>query len=132
MIKDPFVSTEILIEHGYDWVGQVKRIWRKGDIVACYANQKVGIMRKSLDQILRSNLNIPVYILADAQPIQDSRSTWLSRFFFWLGSFVTVGGFFWAEARLIQLPQDWAHTALIYVCVLIEVGVLSFWNSLFT
>jgi len=131
MIKDPFVATDILIEHGHDWVGQVKKIWRKGDIVACYANQKVGIMRKTLDGILRSSLNIPVYILADVQPIQDSKSTWLSRFFFWLGALTIIGGFFWAEAKLIQLPQDWAHSTLIYVGILIEIALVSFWNSLF-
>ncbi|MBI3165837.1 MAG: hypothetical protein HYZ24_14230 [Chloroflexi bacterium] len=132
MIKDPHVSTGILIEHGNDWVGQVKKLWRKGDIVACYANQKVGIMRKALDEILRSSLNMPVYILANARPVKNSRSTRLSRFFFWVGALGILSGFFWAEANLVQLPQDWAHTALIYVCVLIEIGALAFWNSLFT
>jgi len=131
IIKDPKVSTEILIEHGTDWVRQVRKLWREGDIVACYANQKVGIMRKALDQILRSSLKMPVYILADARSIKNSKSTFLSQFFFWLGSLAIVGGFFWAEVKLVQLPQDWAHTALIYFCVLVEFALISLWNSLF-
>jgi len=131
IIKDPNVSTDILIEHGTDWVRQVKKLWRKGDIVACYANQKVGIMRRTLDQILHSSLNMPVYILADVHPIKKSKSILLSQFFFWLGSLAIVGGFFWVEAKLVQLPQDWAHSALIYVCVLVEFAVISFWSSLF-
>jgi len=131
MIKDPNVETEIMLETGHDWIRQVRKIWRKGDIVACYANQKVGIMQKALDEILRSRLNMPVYILADVRPIKQSISTWLVQLYFWLGALAIVGGFFWAEANLIQLPQDWGHTALIYVCVLIEIGILAFWNSLF-
>ena len=131
MIKDPNVETEIMLETGHDWIRQVRKIWRKGDIVACYANQKVGIMRETLDQILRSSLNMPVYILADARLLKKSKSNWLTQFFFWFGALITIGGFFWAEVKLMQLPEDWAHTALIYVCVLIEIGVLAFWNSLF-
>jgi hypothetical protein len=131
MIKDPFVSTEFMIAPGSDWVRQVKKLWRKGDIVACYANQKVGIMRKALDQILRSSLNISVYILADPQPVKDSKSTFLTQFSFWLGALAIIGGFFWAEARLVQLPQDWAHSALIYVCIFAEFVLLLLWNSLF-
>jgi len=132
MIKDPYVSTEIIIEHGNDWVRQVKKLWRKGDIVACYANQKAGILRKALDQILRSSLNMPVYILADARAVKSTKSTLLAQSFFWLGSLAVVGGFFWAEARLVQLPQDWAHSALIYVCLFAEFVFILLWNSLFT
>jgi hypothetical protein len=131
MIKDPNVSTDILIEHGNDWVRQVKKLWREGDTVACYANQKVGLMRKALDQILCSSLNMPVYILADARLVKNSKSTFLSQFFFWLGSLAIIGGFFWAEAQLTQLPQDWAHSALLYVCVFVEFAFFYLWNSLF-
>ena len=132
MIKDPYVSTEIMIEHGSDWVRQVKKLWRKGDIVACYANQKAGVMRKTLDQILRSSLNMPVYILADTQSVKSSKPRLLSQVIFWSGALAIIGGFFWAEALLIKLPQDWAHSALIYVSVFVELALISLWNSLFT
>jgi hypothetical protein len=131
MIKDPNVSTDIMIKHGNDWVEQVKKLWRKGDIVACYAGQKVGLMRKALDQILRSRLNMPVYILADARSVKNSKSTFLSHFLFWLGSLAILSGFFWVEAKLVQLPQDWAHTTLIYVCIFLEFAIILLWNSLF-
>jgi hypothetical protein len=131
MIKDPFVSTEIMIVPGNDWVRQVKKLWRKGDMVACYANQKVGIMRKALDEILRSSLNMPVYILADTQLVKNSKPGFLPQILFWSGACAIVGGFFWAEAQLIKLPQDWAHSALLYMCVFVEFALISVWNSLF-
>jgi len=132
MIKDSYLSTEIMIEHGNDWVRQVRKLWRQGDIVACYANQKVGIMRKALDQILRSSLNMPVYILANPHAVKSSKPRFLSQVLFWLGALAIIGGFFWAEAGLVQLPQDWAHSALIYVCIFAEFAFLLLWNSLFT
>ncbi len=132
VIKDPNVSTDIMIEHGNDWVKQVKKIWQVGDIVACYAGQKVGIMRKSLDQVLKSNLEATIYILSNYQPARNPNSTFISRALFWLGSLAIIGGFLWAEVNIVQLPQDWAHTALIYACLVVEVALIWLWNLLFT
>jgi hypothetical protein len=131
MIKEPNVSTDILIEHGNDWVKQVRKIWQKGDIVACYAGQKVGLLRKPLDQVLKSSLEATIYILSDYRPIKNPKRTFLSQFFFWSGSLAIIGGFFWAEVKIVQMPQDWAHTALIYVCLLMEFALILLWNSLF-
>jgi len=131
IIKDPYVSTDILIEHGNNWVGQVRKIWQAGDIVACYAGQKVGLMRKPLDQVLRSSLEATIYILSDYQPSTNPNSTFISRASSWIGSLAIIGGFLWAEVKIVQLPQDWAHTALIYACVFVEIALIYLWNSLF-
>ena len=132
MIKDPNVATDILIEHGSDWVGLVSKVWAKGDMVACYAGQRVGLMRKSLDQILKSNLETTVYILSNYQQDKNLSSKFLSQLLFWLGSVVIIGSFLWGEVKIVQLPPDWTHTALIYVCIFVEVALIYLWNSLFT
>ena len=132
VIKDPNVSTDIMIEHGNDWVKQVRKIWLEGDIVACYGGQKVGLMRKSLDQVLKSNLEATIYILADSQPAEKQNSNFLSRAFFWLGSLAIIAGFFLAEVKIVQMPQDWAHTTLIYLCLVVEAAFIWLWNVLFT
>ncbi len=131
VIKDPNVSTDIMIEHGNDWVGQVRTVWRAGDILACYAGQKVGLMRKSLDQVLRSSLEAPIYILSDYHPARNPKRTFLSQLFFWLGSLGIIGGFLWAEVEIVQLPQDWTHTSLLYLGTFLEIGLLWVWNSIF-
>ncbi|MCE9646169.1 MAG: hypothetical protein K8S20_09240 [Chloroflexi bacterium] len=132
IIKDPNVSAEIMIEHGNDWIKYVQKTWRKGDIVACYAGQKVGFIRKSLDQVLRSSLETPIYILSDYRTVNNPKSTFISRAFFWLGSMAIIGGFLWAEMNIVQLPEEWTHTTLIYVCIFVEVALIWLWNSLFT
>jgi hypothetical protein len=132
IIKDPNVSTDIMIEHGNDWVGQVRNIWRAGDMVACFAGQKMGLMRKPLDQVLRSNFETPIYILADYQPAMNPNSTFISKASSWLGSLAIIGGFLLAEVKIVQLPHDWAHTALLYVGIFVEIAAIFLWNSLFT
>lgn len=132
IIKDSNVCTEIRIEHGNDWVGQVKNIYRSGDVIACYAGQRVGLMRRVLHEVLRSQLEAPIYILSSGQPIKDSKSKLLSQVSFWLGSLAIIGGFLWLEVRIVQLPQDWSHNLLLYLCVLVELVLLLLWNSIFT
>ncbi len=132
IIKDPNVSTDMMIEHGNDWVGQVSKVWQDGDVLACYAGQKVGLMRKPLDQVLASNLNAPIYFLSEYQPVQDPNSTFISRAIPWAGSFAILGGFLWAEVKIVQLPQDWAHTALLYFAIVVEFALVWAWNSIFS
>ena len=132
VIKDPNVSTDILIEHGNDWVGQVKKVWRTGDVVACYEGQKSGLLQKSLDQVLKSNLEAPIYLLSGYQPATNPNPSFWSQVAAWSGSLAIIGGFLWAEVKIGQLSQDWAHTALIYICIFVELALILLWNSLFS
>jgi hypothetical protein len=132
MISDSNICTDIRIEHGNDWVGQVKNIYRHGDLIACYAGQRVGLMQKLLHEVLRSQLEAPIYILSVDQPIKNSKPKLLSQISFWLGALAIIGGFLWLEVKIVQLPQDWALNLLIYLCVFVEVGLLLLWNSIFT
>lgn len=131
IIKDPGISAEIMIEHGNDWVRQVRKILRTGDVVACYSGQKVGLMRKPLEQILSSSLEAQVYILSDCQPARKPDLTFISQVSSWLGSVAVIGSFLWAEVRVIQMPRDWAHTALLYFFIVMEVVIVWVWNSIF-
>lgn len=131
-IKDTNISAEFMMECGDHWLGKVKDLYRPGDVVACYAAQRVGLRRRPLHDVLRSELEAPIYILSADQPIRNQRSSWYLQAAFWLGSLIIIGGFFWLEAKLVKLPQDWAHSSLLYIAVLIEIGVIWVWNSIFT
>lgn len=132
MIGDSHICTEIRIEPGNDWVRHVKNIYRSGDVIACYAGQRIGLMQKPLHEVLRTQLDAPIYILSTEQPIKNSKPKFLSQASFWLGSLAILGGFLWLEVQLAQLPQDWAHSLLLYLCVFLEIGILLLWNSIFS
>jgi hypothetical protein len=132
IVKDPYVSTEIMIEHGNDWVRQVSKVWQAGDALACYAGQQVGLMRKPLDQVLKSNLDAPIYYLSEYQPVQNSSPTFFSRAIPWVSSLIILGGFLWGDVKIVQLPHDWAHTALLYFSIVVEFALIWAWNSIFS
>jgi hypothetical protein len=131
LIGDGYICADIRIEPGNDWAGQVKNIYQPGDVIACFAGQRVGLMQKPLHEVLRTQLEATIYILSADQPIKNSRPKLLLQASFWLGALAIIGGFLWLEVQLVQLPQDWAHNLLLYFYVLVEVGLLLLWNSIF-
>lgn len=132
MISDAQICADIQIDHGNDWIKQVKSIYRSGDVIACYAGQRVGLMQKPLHEILRLQWDATIYVLSADRPIKNSRPNLLSQVAFWLGALAIVGAFLGLEVNIVQLPQDWAHNLLFYLCVFVEIGILWFWNSFFT
>lgn len=131
MIKDPDISIDILIEEGNDWVGQIKKISEPGGILTCSTGQRVGFGRKPLEQILRTRLGNPVYLLSGNRSNQQIRSAFLSKVYSWSGSLAIIGGFFWVEVKIAGMPHDLWHTTLIYACLLLEIPLILIWNSIF-
>ena len=132
IIKYPGVSTDIKIEHGTDWVGQVKRIWQTGDCIAYYEDHKVGFLHKPLGQVLRSKLDVPIQILPGCQPGINPHPKFWSSMASWYGSFAIIGGFLWAEVKIVEMPPDWVHSLLMYLFIFVVLVLLWFWNSLFS
>ncbi|MBI5842750.1 MAG: hypothetical protein HZB19_21880 [Chloroflexi bacterium] len=131
MVGDGNVLVESKIEFGRDWLDMVKANWREGDVIACFAEQRAGLARRPLSQILESNLNATVYVLSGLCPPERSRSNRAFAAMAWTGSIGIILGFFWLQLKLTQLPQDWAHTSFLYLSILVEVGLIWMWNSLF-
>jgi hypothetical protein len=130
MVGGGSVSVESKIEFGSNWLDFVKSQWQKGDVVACFADHRAGFANRPLSQLLESNLKTTVYVLPEFQ-LERPRSGWVSSTLSWAGSIVIIALFFWAQARITQMPQDWAHTTLLYLSVFTEVGLIWFWSSLF-
>ena len=130
MVGGGGISVESNIEFGGNWLDFVKSQWKKGDVVACFADHRAGFANRPLSQLLESNLKTTVYVLPEFQ-LESPRPAWISSVLSWTGSLVVIALFFWGQARLTQLPQDWAHTSLLYLSIFIEVGLVWFWSSIF-
>ncbi len=132
MVKDGKISTEVSVEFGSNWVEAVKRNLQAEDMVVCFAEQRAGLTRKPLSQILESNLKATVYVLSGLSEPNAPRSSWVSAAMAWAGSIGIIAGFFWLQVKLTQPPGDWSHTALVYLSIFLEVGLIWGWNSLFS
>jgi hypothetical protein len=89
-------------------------------------------MQKPLHEVLRLQWDATIYVLSADHPIRNSKPKLLSQVSFWVGALAIISGFLWLEMQLARLPQDWAHNLLLYLCVLLEVGILLLWNSIFS
>ncbi len=132
MVGGKNISVESKIEFGNNWLSVVKSEWREGDMIVCFAEQRSGLAHRPLSQILESNLNATVYVLAGLHQQEERlRSNWIFNAMAWAGSIGIILGFFWLQSKLIQSPKDWVYTALLYLSLFAEVGSISAWNSLF-
>jgi hypothetical protein len=124
------VSVDSKIELGSNWLDFVKSNLGKGDVVACFAEHRAGLTNRPLSQILESNLSATVYVLPEFQ-LESLRSSRLTSALSWVGSIVIIVLFLLGQMKLTQLPQDWAHTSLLYLSIFAEAGLIWAWNSLF-
>jgi len=132
MVKDEHISVESKIELGSNWLNVVKAEWQEGDVIACFAEQRMGFPGRPLNQILESNLNATVYVLTSlSQQEKRPPSAWISDAKAWAGSLVIILGFLGLQLKLTQFPHDWTHTFLLYASIFAEAGTIWFWNSLF-
>jgi hypothetical protein len=132
LVGDSKITTEAKVEIGTNWVDLAKAHYQAGDVIVCFAEQRAGLFRRPLSQILESNLRTSVYILSGLYPQSTSRSNWPSQIIVWMGSFGILAGFFWLQVRISQLPKDPAQTALLILSAAVEIWLIWVWNSLFS
>jgi hypothetical protein len=130
MVQDGNVSTEARVEIGTSWVEVVKKNYLTGDLIVCFAEQRVGLMHRPLSQILDANLNFPVYILSGLYP-QKTKSNWLSQVIAWSGAIGIIISFCILQVKIDQLPKDWFQNALLMFSIIPELWLIWVWNNLF-
>ena len=131
MVMDKRIFVETKTEVGIHWLSTVKSEWQPGDAIACFSASYPGFARKPLHQILESNLNSTVYVLAGSHQRERYSASWrVSDAAAWIGSIGLILGFLWLQIKIVQFPQDWAHALLLYLSLFVEIGAIWMWNRL--
>ena len=128
--EDARICAETKLEIGGSWVDIAKSSCRAGDMVVCLLQQRVGLLRRPLKQVLEANLGVPVYVLSDSLP-HNSRRPWLSRLVSWVGflTIILICGVL--QLMITQLPGDWLRNVLFLVSTFIEFWLIWVWNRLY-
>lgn len=129
--RDDRVFAEAQLELENDWLRTVKAVWCPGDIIVCHAEQTVGLRRRPISQVLLSTLQAPTCILNGFYSPPPFRSSPLLRqATSWAGNISIIAGFFWMQVSIERIAEDWAHTALLYLSVVLEYSLIWIWNYL--
>jgi hypothetical protein len=130
MVNYDNVSAETEVIVGRDWLGAVKSRCHPGDMIVCIEEQRTGLLRKPLSQILQSDLDVPLYILSGLYPQNDSRSNWPARPAAWIGFIAILLGFFVLQIKIVHLANAWT-IVLELLSTVVEFCLIWVWNSLF-
>lgn len=132
MVEDKNISVESIIESGNDWLSMINSYWHKGDVIVCFSEPHSRLAHRSLNQILRSNPDIPIYVLTGLyQEEERPHPIWILGALNWVGSIGIILGFLWLQIKLSQPAADWEHTTLLYLSLFAEALLIWLWNSLF-
>ena len=131
MVQDGKVSTEAKVEIGTSWVDVIKRNYQTGDLIVCFAEQCDRPLHQPLNQILKVNLDAPVYILSGFYTREYRGLGWFSQALAWTGSIGIIGGFFLLQSQIGLLPNGWTQTTLLILGVIFEFWLILVWNNLF-
>lgn len=123
------VSTEMKIAVGTNWVEAVKTHYQAGDMIVCLAEPRVGFLQRPLNQILKENLNVSVYLLSNSHP-ERFKSNWFSQVVVWSGFIGIIIGFGILQIKIAQLPSDWFQNALFVLSLIPEFWLIWVWNNL--
>jgi hypothetical protein len=130
MVNYDDVSADVEVVTGKNWVEYIKSRYQPGDMVVCFDGQGAGISQKPLSQILQSELNIPLYILAGTYKQNDTRASWATKITAWTGFIVIILGFFMLQVRIDHFAEG-LTIVLQILTVAVEFWLLWTWNSLF-
>ncbi len=130
MVQDGEIPVEMNVEIGNNWVDAVKRNYRKGDTIVCFAEHHAGLLHQPLAQILESNLRIPIDLVSGIQ-IPKPKSNRLAKVTVWLGSMGIAAAFGFLQVRIVQLSEGWFQTILLTLVVIFEICLIWVWDRQF-
>ncbi len=131
MVNDDRVSTEAEVIFGNDWVEIMRSHRQPDDLVICFAEQRVGLLRKPLSQVLASDTRVPLYIFSGLYSHKDLRSIWPAQAVAWAGSIAIIFAFLLFQLK-VDLPAKNSLTLLWFLLsVGVEIWVIGVWNRLF-
>ena len=130
LLQDGKIAAEVKIDIGTNWLDVVKYNAKANDMLVCFAEQRTGLLRRPLSQILQSNLKATVYIISGLTP-QKTKPNRLLQISAWLGSSAIILSFGALQANLVRLPEGWLQSTWLILSIIPEFLLLWFWNGLF-
>jgi hypothetical protein len=131
LFQNAGICVEANVEAGPNWTDIVASKCRSGDTIVCFAEQCIGRLQRPLNQILESDLEVPVYILSDGPPQNKAWSNWLSEMIAWTGFIVIIAGSFLLQIQIKPTSGNWVQTILLILSVSAEIWLIRVWNSWF-
>jgi hypothetical protein len=131
MVNNTGIYTETENISGNDWAEVVRARSQTGDLIVCFAEQRVGPLKRSLSSILQSSQDVPIYILSSTYLQKEAGFNWWTQIFAWTGFIAILAGFFLVQIRIHHLLEGWGRSTFVLISVCLELWMIWVWNELF-
>jgi hypothetical protein len=133
MTRDSHFKVEKQIVFASSWDKVLHKYWQQMDMILCPAEITISnLLGRTilLSQVLSDRLKAPVYTFSGLyKPVQRRQMPlWMGKLPFWIGFFLIVSICFYFEADVDQLTRGWVGQVLLIMVVIIEIGLIYFWN----
>jgi hypothetical protein len=130
LLQGERICAEANVEVGTNWIELVKANYADGDMLVCLPEERPGLFRKPLSQIVESNFKATVYVLSDLAP-QKPRAHRLLRMSMWLGVIAVIAGFGILQTKIVQVAAGGLQNLLLLLSLIPEFGLIWVWDSWF-
>lgn len=129
LLQNEKVATDIQLENVTGWVEAVGVHFQPGDMIVCPADAHAGLFRRSLREILETELNAPVYVLSNQHP-QDFAPTWKSEIMAWSGFSGLLFAFGLLQLKITHSTSGGFQTLLLMLSTVLEFWLFGVWGNL--
>jgi len=130
LLQDEGIFAEVKVHIGANWVNVVKTYYKAGDVIVCFAEQRTGLLRRPLRQVLESNFKATVYILSNLTR-QKPKLNMLSQVSAWLGFIGIIAGFGILQTNVVGLPEGSFQNGLLILSIIPEFWLIWVWGGWF-
>jgi hypothetical protein len=99
-------------------------------MIVYWDEQPAGLFQKPLNQILRAEFDVPIYMITGLAIQNESRSTAWSMASAWIGFIFIILGSLFLQIKIYQLARAWA-TPLVLFSTVVELWLIWGWNKIF-
>jgi hypothetical protein len=130
LLQDDGIFAEAKVDIGTNWVNVVKTCYEAGDVIVCFAEQRTGLLRRPLRQVLESNFKATVYILSSLA-LQKPKLNMLSQVGAWLGFIGIITAFGILQTNVVGLPEGPFQNSLLMLSIIPEFWLIWVWGGWF-
>jgi hypothetical protein len=130
MLNYRSVISDVEVILSNNWVDNLKSRVCPGDMVVYWATQPPSSLHRPLSQLLRENLNVPLYIIPGRPAPRNAHSAWTVQVAAWIGFIAIMLGFLFLQTQIFEFANGWT-TVLALLSVTVEFWLIWVWHNWF-
>jgi hypothetical protein len=130
LLQDDKIFVEVKVQIGTNWTNVLKTHYKAGDMIVCFAEQRTGLLRRPLSQVLESNSKATVYILSNPAP-QRLKPNIFSQVIEWLGFIGIITGFGILQTNVVGWLEGSFQNGLLILSLVPEFWLIWVWGGWF-